>query len=57
MLELLQVSSDIIHFADKELSYYPGYDAFREANPDAAMGAFRAFQVNYHVPTPIPRHV
>jgi len=42
---LQKVATDVIHFADQKLSYYPGYAAFRAAQPDAALGAFKAFQV------------
>jgi ATPase subunit of ABC transporter with duplicated ATPase domains len=42
---LQKVATDVIHFAHQKLSYYPGYAAFREAQPDAALGAFKAFQV------------
>jgi ATPase subunit of ABC transporter with duplicated ATPase domains len=41
---LAKVATDVIHFADQQLSYYPGYAAFRSAQPDAALGAFKAFQ-------------
>ncbi|KAK3244875.1 hypothetical protein CYMTET_45535 [Cymbomonas tetramitiformis] len=42
---LSEVATDIIHFTDKQLTnYIGGFDAFRSAQPDAAMGGFKAFQ-------------